>query len=220
MSILHCRDTVSTPFPWPGAAVPVLGGWAMWMDGCGGDVLLVAPAALPRISGGMSCSVLQAFALQQSPAGTSLPAVQDVPDMVNVQTDTATVEWADPSLPHVPAWRQKLTHPEAAGRAVQQWITEEEAEQMPFPLLGSIRNYWSCSLSSLHIPPPVPPGLAQPWSEFSLAAGKGRTCKGEGPGLEESEHLKHLSLAWAFAKSQSLSWSLVVKRMISLFSAE
>lgn len=91
---------------------------------------------------------------------------------------------------------------------------------MPFQLLGSIRNYRSCSLSSLHIPAPVPPGLVQPWSEFSPAAGKGRICKGEGTGLEEAEHLKHLSLAWAFAKSQSLSWSLVVKRMISLFSAE
>lgn len=97
---------------------------------------------------------------------------------------------------------------------------EEGAQQMPFPLLVSITNYWSCSLSSLHIPPPVLPGLAQLWSEFSLAAGKGRTCRGEGPGLEESEHLKHLSLARAFAKSQSLSLSLVVKRMFSLFSAE
>lgn len=53
----------------------------------------------------------RAVALQQSPAGTFLPAIQVVPDMVNVQTGTATAEWADPSIPHVPAWRQNLTHP-------------------------------------------------------------------------------------------------------------
>lgn len=78
----------------------------------------------------MSCSMPQAFALQQSPAGTSLAAigivlpilylknvpiqVKVVPDVVNVQTDKATGEWAGPSLPHVPAWRQKLTHLEAS----------------------------------------------------------------------------------------------------------
>ncbi|RMC05859.1 hypothetical protein DUI87_17402 [Hirundo rustica rustica] len=31
VSILHHGDTMSSPLPWPGAAVPVLGAWAMWM---------------------------------------------------------------------------------------------------------------------------------------------------------------------------------------------
>lgn len=92
-------------------------GWLGHVNGCGGDVLLVAPATLPRISGGMSCSMPQAVGLQQSPAGASLPAIQVVPDVVNVQTDMATVEWADPSHPHTPAWRQNLIH--LAGRAVE-----------------------------------------------------------------------------------------------------
>lgn len=130
VSILYCEDTVH-PALWRHRVHPALWGHPVQpapvargscgcagclghADGHGGDVLLVAPATLPRMSGGMSCSMPQGVALQQSPEGTSLPAIQVVPDMVNVQTDMATVEWADLSFPHVPAWRRKLTHPEAA----------------------------------------------------------------------------------------------------------